>query len=305
MKQFPATPNAAGAPDELFASGHLWLLEHVAGAPLRFQVRDSGLLRFGDRDRVYDDPEELPESYRQAVRHVREHLDRDALRRAVDDVADVAFFGVATARRGIDYDWEHTPPFLGYDVWSAEREAFRPPDAAAAIFERLGLTPANAVERELPARDFDPDSYAIPESAWYDGPAAGVLVRNKRGGRALLRDDVSADDVGEDDEAAITTEAAIDTEATADGSNASDAPAEALAAQFATPTRFERIASDLDDRGQPVTAETLAERVLEAVARETRPRRYGEDGTIDRAAVRAAVATAARQFLDDRPDDAW
>lgn len=280
MRSFPDAPDVADAPDRLVERGHLWLLEWVDGAPLRFQVRASGLLRFGDRECVYDDPDAVPAPYGAAVRHVRERLDRDALRDAVDDVESVCFFGVATVRRRVDYDWERTPPFLGVDVWSGEREAFLPPDAVAGIYERLGLAPANAVERELPARDFDPDAYEVPASAWYDGPAAGVLVRNKRGGRALLQNDGA-------------------------GSPQEDVAASAadLAERIATPERLERRTSDLDDGGRAVTAEALAERVVEDAVREAWP--AFERGAVERAALRSAVAERVRAFLDERPDDAW
>jgi len=174
MKSYPTIPRVANAPEELF-EGHLWLLEKVDGAQLRFQLQGSGLIRFGTRERVFDDPTELPLAYQHAVRHVRERLDRDALRQAVDDVTGVTFFGVSTHRHTVEYDWERLPPFLGIDVHTSEQ--FLPPDRAEGIFERLGLEPVNAVEREVRGRDFDPNSYEIPPSAWYDGPAAGVVIR--------------------------------------------------------------------------------------------------------------------------------
>lgn len=279
MKQYPPVPHVADAPADLLEEGHLWITEKVDGAQLRFQLRESGLIRFGDRDRVYDDPERLPEPYRHAVRHVRETLDRDALRSAVDDVESVVFFGEATHRRAIEYDWERLPSFLGFDVWSAEAGAFRPPDAVQGIFEGVGLEPVNAVERELHVRDFDPDSYAIPRSAWYDGPAAGVVVRNKRGGRAKL----CHPDVRDVEEPAPV-----------------DASAAELAARYATRRRFERLAATLEEQGRSVTVEALHERVLEDVARETHRRRHGV--TLESATFRSELAALAGEFLADRTD---
>jgi hypothetical protein len=130
MKQYPELPDAEDAPVELFESGHLWLLEKVDGAHLRFQLLPSGVIRFGDRKRVYDDADAIPAPYDHAVRHVRTQLDRDTLRAAVDDVTEVVFFGEAMHQHAIDYDWERTPSFLGFDVWSGQSKAFRPPGAA-------------------------------------------------------------------------------------------------------------------------------------------------------------------------------
>ncbi len=240
------------------------------------QLHDSGLLRVGDRDRVYEDPDEIPVSYRHAARHVRERLDRGALRAAVDDVESVVLFGVATHYHAIEYDWDRLPSFLGFDVWSADAKAFRPPDAAEKIFERLGLAPVNAFEREFNTRDFAPDSYSIPDSAWYDGPAAGVVVRNKTGGRATLfhpeyraRSDPVPRDVS----------------------------AEELIDAYATDRRFERIETTLRNREEAVPFDTMYERVFESIVREAHGRIVAGGSSVDLSALRSAVAERTGEFL--------
>jgi hypothetical protein len=282
MKRYPSIPGVDEAPDGMFDSGHLWVLEKIDGALLRFQLRDSGVLRFGDRTRVYDDPDAIPAPYEHAVRHVQRRLDRGALRSAVDDVESVVFFGVSTHRHAIEYDWGRLPPFLGVDVYAVEADAFRPPGAAQGIFERLGLDPVNAFERELHTRDFDPESYAIPDSAWYDGPAAGVVVRNKRGGRAEL----SNPDVPTVD-------------ATAPDPIPADASAAELAERYATDGRLERIRRALDARGEAATFETLYDRAMTGIVREKHRRLLDGASSVDMSAFRSAVAARVRRFLDD------
>lgn len=277
MKQYPSIPRVANAPEGLFESGHLWVLEKIDGAAVRFQLLDSGAIRFGDRSRVYDDPGSIPAPYEHAVRHVRERLDREALRNAVDDVEAVVFFGEATHRHAIEYDWERLPSFLGFDVWSEREGSFRPPGAVQGIFERLGLEPVNAVERELHTRDFDPDSYLVPESAWYDGPAEGVVIRNKRGGRAKLLHPEFRE-----------VEDTIPV----------DVPAEALAERYATDRRFEKLARELETRRGDVTFETLYERALTDIVREEHKRLYHGSSAVDLPAFRSAVAARTRAFLD-------
>jgi len=272
MKQYPPIPPLDDAPDGLLDSGHLWLLEHIDGAQLRFRLRESGLVEFGDRERVYGAAENLPDTYRHAVRHVRENLDRDALRDAVDDPASVVFFGEATSYHTLDYDWERTPSLLGFDVWTAET-GFRPPDAVERIFETFGLHPVNAVAREVNTRDFDPESYAMPESAWRDGPPAGVVVRNKRGQRAKL--------VHPDFEARSPPAAAEGT------------PAE-LAARTATPERFEK----LDSGADAVSVDELVERALADIFRTEHARLRRLEG-VDLSTFRSEVASLARAFRRD------
>lgn len=284
MKAYPSIPRVENAPDRLLDSGHLWLLENVDGATFRFQLQESGLIRFGDRSRVYDHPDDVPEPYQHAVRHVRENLERDALRSAVDDVEDVVFFGEAMHHHTIEYDWERTPSFLGFDVWSVEAGAFRPPDAVEGIFEGIGLEAVNAVERELRARDFDPDSYTVPDSAWYDGPAEGVVIRNKRGDRAKLLHP----EFREVDETVPV-----------------DSSAKELATTYATRRRLENVAATLEDGGQPVTFETLYERVLEDIVREEHKQLYHSDGTLEMGTFRSAVSALTREFLEEWRNDEW
>jgi hypothetical protein len=278
MKEFPSVPHASNAPEAVFEEGHLWILEKIDGAPLRFQLQDSGLVHFGDRHRVYDDPAAVPEPYQHAVRYVRESLDRRALRAAVDDVERVVFFGEATHYHTIDYDWDRLPSFLGFDVWSADEGEFLTPDAVEQVFERLDLQPVNAIERELPTRDFHPDRFTVPKSAWYDGPAEGVVVRNKRGGRATL---LHPDFRDREPPAPV------------------DASAEAFAERCATDRRFERIATALEERDEPVAFDALYDHTIEAIARQEYARLYHDADPVEMDAFRSAVAALTRSFLDD------
>ncbi|MFD1642874.1 hypothetical protein [Halohasta litorea] len=280
MHPFPPVPHVDDAPDALLESGHLWLLEAVAGAPLRFRLRESGLIEFGDANRVYGSPDELPPQYRHVVRHIQETLDREALRAALKDVEAITFFGEAMQYRGLEYDWARTPSFLGTDIWSAETERFRPPDAVDGIFERLGLAAVNPIDQELRARDFDPASYRIPDSAWYDGPAAGVVVRDKSGHRGRLPNPTVQMADASDPEALEKTTAAD------------------LADRYGSHRRLTRLSERLREVGQPVTVEALLERTLDSAFRELDPRRF--ETSLDRGAVRAELAGRIGQFVNEQ-----
>lgn len=280
MKSHPSTPPVAEAPPELLESGHLWLLEDVAGTQFRFRLLESGLIQFGDADRVYDSPDDVPVRYQHAVRYVQTNLDREALRAAVDDVEEIVFFGIATQYRGIDYDWSRLPSMVGYDIWSATAGAFRPPDAVDGIFDRLGLQAATPIEQEVRARDFNPETYTVPQSAWYDGPAAGIIIRNKQGHRARL-----------------TNPDAPETGSTA-STRATETTAEAIAA-YGTDQRFERLSEQLTEQGQPVTVETLLECAVEEIVRELPPKTSGNSG-IDMGAVRSALAARAQDHIHEQ-----
>ncbi len=284
MKKFPSIPRVANAPEELLEEGHLWLLEKVDGANFRFQLQRSGLVRFGDRSRVYDDPDEVPAPYQHAVDHVQENLEREALRNAVDDVEDIVFFGEAMHRHAIEYDWERTPSFLGFDIWSADAGTFYPLDTVERIFDRIGLRPVNVFERERRARDFDADSYSIPESNWYDGPAEGAILRDKRGRRAKLLHPAFRE---------------------VDETIPIDAPADELARKYATERRLETVATKLEDRNYSVNFETLYDRVMTDIVREAHKQLYHGHADVDMETFRSEVGALTRQFLEARNDDRW
>ncbi|WP_128477167.1 RNA ligase family protein [Halorussus pelagicus] len=277
MKQYPAVPRPDEAPPDLFASGHLWLQEQIAGLHLRFRLRESGLLQFGDRTRTFD-ADEIPLPYGHAVRHVRESLDREALRNSVADPSSVVFFGEATVRRAVEYDWSRTPAVLGFDVWDATEERFLPPDSVERIFDHLGLHAVNTFEKEVRAVDFDPQSYDLPASAWYDGPAAGVVVRNKTGQRATIR--------------------RPDARAAGEDADPATAPADELAERYVTRQRVERIAADLDAAGRSTGFDDVFDRLIEAIAREEHQRLFHERASVDLRAFRSAAAERTQELLN-------
>ena len=67
----------------------------------------------------------------------------------------------------------------------------------------------------------------------------------------------------------------------------------------ATDDRFERVVADLKRRGERVTVDAVADRVIESIARET-PVRFGAGAGADPDRLRAAVIQRARVVLDER-----
>ncbi|AUX10428.1 hypothetical protein AArcSl_2813 [Halalkaliarchaeum desulfuricum] len=275
MRPYPPAPDLEAVDGELFGGGHLWIREWIDGAPLRFQLQHSGVVRFGDAERVFGD-DDVPDAYRHAVRHVRERLDREALVAAVEDVESVVLFGVATQRLTVEYDFDRLPSVLGVEVWSDD--GFLPPDAADRVFERLGLEPINAVRKEISPRDFDPSPAAIPDSQWYDGPAAGIEIRNTRGPRGkLLHPDLDIESGSPPEPITASTSE--------------------FAREYATGARLDWIAGRLETHGTPVTVDSLYERLLEDALRRHHRRLHHPESTVDLGALRSELAAIAGEYL--------
>jgi hypothetical protein len=281
MKKFPSVPRLTNAPSELIEHGSLRIQEKVDGANFRFQLRDSGVIRFGDRSRVYA-AREIPAPYQHAVRHVRDYLDRDALRESVTDVESVVFFGEAMHQHTINYDWSRVPSFLGFDIWSETREQFLSWELVKRIYNRLSLSPVNTFDTGIRANEFDPDTYEIPRSNWYEGPAEGVIIRDERGRRTKLLHPRFQE---------------------VDDTIPVDAPVDELARKYATSHRFEKIADKLTDREIPVTFDAVYDRILEDIIREEHKQLYYGNTNVDMKVFRSEVAALTRQFLESRVSD--
>ncbi|QSG03333.1 hypothetical protein [Natranaeroarchaeum sulfidigenes] len=242
MHPYLSIPSLDSAADELLEDGHLWIQELIDGDLLRFRIDSSGGLQFGDQSRVLS-PDDIPLEYRYATQFVERSLDYEAALSA--DLDGVVFYSVATYQRTVPYDWDRMPPVLGIDVWDGER--FLPPDAVEQAFERLDLDPVNAFAKEIRATDFDPESYTVPGSNWYDGQAYGVVLRSKTGKRAAIQ----AEQFREPEETPPTT---------AD-------PAEVVD-EFATPGRLERAATTLSEQGDAPESDALFDYLFDRLLRQ-------------------------------------
>lgn len=270
MHRYPERPRARNASNGLFDRGHLWLFEAIDGAPLRFQLTDTGAIRVGDATTTFD-LRAVPIPYRYAVQEIRDQIDRDALFEAVPALETVTFFGVAPQRRSIPYEFDRIPGFFGSDIRVTDR-GLLPPDVTTKIYEELGLTTLAPIEKEVRAVDFDPNRHSVPPSTWYDGPAFGTIVRNKTGESAFIADDDAP--VSEAEFAPATTEAFVST--------------------IDVETRCERATTALNQVGTAVTVDSLFDRVIAAIGREY-PAQF-DDGAIDQHAFSSALRSEIHRW---------
>jgi hypothetical protein len=278
MTPFPETPPLD---DPGAFRGHLWIQELPTGGWFRFSVAASGLITFGTPEETVTGVEAVPQPYRRAADTIGTQLDRTALRTATEQPAQVTFFGSATRNEGLDYDWTALPPFVGIDVWSPQRDGLLPPDTATTVFERLGLPTLPAVAKEVRAAHTDLSQYesaaAFPASVWRQGPAAALLLRDKRGGRAV---------VDHPDRAPLPEPVTRD-------------PAE-LAAELATDDRIARTVDELTAAGQAPCAETIRTRLVANLARERYADLRGTTGHITATQpFQSTVAARVQRYLAD------
>jgi len=244
--------------------------ELVTGERLRFSVEPSGMLRFGDEVHTFDG--NIPLHYRRAADLLRRSIDLEVLRETLEDISTVTFFGIATLHEGVNYDMSSLPEFLGVDIWSEETDGYLPPGAASSAYRSLGLSPLPAFEKEADVKYTDIDGYAsgsVPESQFYDGRAAGVLVRDKSGGRGEVWRDYS------------------------DGDDASGSTAEELAEEYVTGSEIDRAVGDVS--GEGASLEGVVDRVVADMVRESYGSLYsGGDAVVPEKKLRSAVGERVR-----------
>lgn len=185
MHEYPSVPTLVNAPSDFLETGHLWIQEYVTGRLLRFQMDESGLLTFAGPTTRFD-PDEAPPHYIAAVDSIQSNLDRDRLRAGTDAVDSYTFFGVVPLQMDVEYDWTTIPAFLGIDIWEGDADRFSPPDVTERAFEAVGLQTVPVFEKEVPARQFNPQTYTVPGSHLGTTKAAGVVLRKKTGEKATL-----------------------------------------------------------------------------------------------------------------------
>jgi ATP-dependent RNA circularization protein (DNA/RNA ligase family) len=91
--------------------------EKIDGASFRYMIKE-GKVIFGSRTQQLTEDKEhkFQKNFNRCIIHIQEcfdKLDEDVKRHSEGKI----FFGECTSKHTINYDWEHIPPFLGFDIY--------------------------------------------------------------------------------------------------------------------------------------------------------------------------------------------
>lgn len=177
MKKFDKVKRAGHKYNQgMFQEGELVIKEKLDGANFRFTVTENGELLFGSRNVEYDDEDDIDSRFRAAIEHVREEFDTVT---TSADLSRYTFFGENMVKHSLEYDWDNTPQFIGFDIYDHEKEEYMPTHTAYSLFKSLGLETAPIIER-VQAENFDPSEFdAAQESEFRDGAGEGVVIINE------------------------------------------------------------------------------------------------------------------------------
>jgi len=182
MKKYPKIKRIGDSENNgILEQGHLYVQEKLDGANFRFTYnQEEERLVFGSRNVEYWNEKDIDSAFEHAVEYVRQKSTPEN----VGSISNLVFFGESMHPHTLDYDWENTPSFIGFDVYDEENSEFLLPSEAELAFNLLGLKTAPVVYDGI-AEDYNPE---VPESDYRNGLAEGVVIKNtKTGQKAKLR----------------------------------------------------------------------------------------------------------------------
>lgn len=160
----------------------IWIQEKMDGANFRFtldrnldpeyQIKERKLV-FGSRNVEYKNESDVDSAFQHAIDYVRENVNVARLLMLDSEHGPLTFFGEAMHPHTLDYDWDETPSFLGFDVYSHSKDEFCRPDEMAEFYEYIGLPTVPYVSSTRIEDGLD-----IPDSVYHDGVAEGIVIKN-------------------------------------------------------------------------------------------------------------------------------
>ena len=153
--------------------------EKLDGANTRIYIHD-GKIIFGSRNVQLTsdegDPAFIKKNFKKSYEYIRNTLGNVDLHK----YDGLILFGETMVKHTLDYDWVHIPPILMFDVFDTNQGKYLDYDSKVQIFKELDLPIVPLVMRKyaVEMRKMKIDDDFVPQSAWRNGKAEGVVFKN-------------------------------------------------------------------------------------------------------------------------------
>lgn len=167
--------------DGLFdTNGKLVIQEKMDGANFRFHIDADGDFTFGSRNVSYENvpDEDIPNDFRPTIEYVVDTINDSQLETSVEQFGPLTIFGESMHSHTLEYEWDSVPRFLGFDVYKHDSDAWMKPETARDVIKLCGLEACPQIAVVHDVAECDVDEYCPPQSAYRDGNAEGIVVRN-------------------------------------------------------------------------------------------------------------------------------
>lgn len=134
------------------------------------------------------DHSQIGDMFQDAADFVKENIDKEILRvLEVEYGSKLVLFGENMVKHTLDYDWDAVPQWLLFGVWHIDDQKYLDFVDVEHIADDLGVETVPLVDRvgaQTFKEQFDPDNVeeVIPESAFREGLAEGIVLRNVENG---------------------------------------------------------------------------------------------------------------------------
>lgn len=191
-KEFPVYPSIRriGKPEseEVLDGEEIRIIEKMDGSNFRFTYQDGGLI-FGSRDTVLNpnnpvkpgDDYSVGTHFEDGVSFVLSNIEWSEV--DWEELENYVFFGECMVSQTvtshtIEYDWDNTPDFLGFDIYNLEQECYIHPSEMESIFSKHLNLPTSPCLDEFTPEEFNPSEYEIPQSEFRYGDPEGIIMMN-------------------------------------------------------------------------------------------------------------------------------
>ena len=156
----------------------IYIQEKVDGGNFRFFITKEGKVIFGSRTQqlTSDEGEDtnMQKNFTRCANHIREKLaDKDLY-----NYNNLIFYGECMIKHTIGYDWENTPPFLGYDILDTVSGKFLDVQEMDKIYEDIGLSRVPIIKTVKAKEIKGVTDEDVPPSKYYGGQAEGIVFKN-------------------------------------------------------------------------------------------------------------------------------
>lgn len=162
----------------LNSSDIIHIQEKVDGANFRFYINNDGIIIFGSRTQQLNSNEgedtNMQKNFMRCVNHIRGCLGDKNL----EQYKGLIFYGECMVKHTIGYDWENTPPFLGFDIFDTLSDKFVSVEGMYGTYHNLGLVAVPLIKSILASEIKEFTDEDVPKSKFYGGQAEGVVFKN-------------------------------------------------------------------------------------------------------------------------------
>lgn len=181
--RYPGEKEAEGT----FAAGEVVVQEKIDGANFRFTLEENldeqyhtedREIAFGSRNVQFKNKKDENKQFKRPIEYIRETVDPDSIRALEEDNTRLTFFGEAMTPHTLEYNWEESPPFVGFDVWDEVSGRWLSYDDWDMCFKAyLGLDSAQVLD-VVPVDEWDEYEVTVPESEYGEVKAEGLTFKN-------------------------------------------------------------------------------------------------------------------------------